>query len=183
MAERGGRVVGLASGLNSEQFTVPATDDKGHGVRDWVRVPPSLHQEMENVISSKAFPYRNRGELMRHAIFRHLKWLAAISPTPITSVMAETEAIMEMCRFEDFHANFHETVSKLVETVNRLVSQGDAPAARRLVLKVNEHVKKMSSPYWRNKFEKVMQTNFGYLINSKLSLNPNKAVDDDSEEL
>jgi len=55
-----------------------ATDSKGHECKIPLRVQPAVARQIGLVAGSKQFPYRTPQELIRHAIYEHLKWLQTI---------------------------------------------------------------------------------------------------------
>lgn len=171
---------GKRPGPDPDSFIFPASDDQGHGVKLWVRVPPGLSQQINNVVASKAFPYRNTGELMRHAMHRHLGYLSVISPVPIPSVMGQSDAILELCRQEEYSASFGTTMTQVTAQVNRFMGQGELPEARRFLLKVKGNILRMPQGYWREKYLAEFAHQFGSLLNGKPpKLNPKQAEPDD----
>lgn len=174
---RRANLVGLETTINPDNFLISATDDKGHGVKVYFRSPPSLLQQIENMLASRCFPYRNKGELIRHALVRHMYYLRSISSSPIPSVMEQTEIIMEMCRQEDFASSFRQTLAKVAETVNAFMAQGDTGQARKMVLRVQRQINQMPEGYWRDKYLKQLEINHGDLLKHapRASLSPDKA--------
>ena len=85
-----------------KDFLVPASDVRGHSARLQFRVHPGHAQQIDSVVAAKHFPYRSRGDLYRHALTRHLKWLEAIGADGIPSVIQHVEVIMEIVRAEEF---------------------------------------------------------------------------------
>lgn len=182
-----GTVVGLnagGGGLSNENFNVPANDEQGHGVRMWMRVPPSLAQQANNIVSSRNFPYRNVGELIRHALVRHMRWLNAISPVPMSSLMAQTEAIIEVCTRDEFNARFAEVMRRVTEMINRYVVEGEVAEARKLLLSIERKIKGIPETYWRKRYLKELWRQHGDILKNmpKASLSPSKATDEDEDD-
>jgi len=86
-------VINLNS-LDHTVFQVPASDTKGHNTKLWFRLQPGHAQMIDRVVSSRKFPYRSQGDLLRHAILRHMHFLDALAPVP--SVLAQVDAIIEV---------------------------------------------------------------------------------------
>jgi len=61
--------------LKPESFRVGGSDAKGHNVRMFFRTQPGHGHQCDSIIQSKIFPYRRKGDLLRHALHRHLQWL------------------------------------------------------------------------------------------------------------
>ena len=179
-----GNVVDLGNSLSHEQFLVPANDEHGHGVRIWTRVQPGMQQQINNTIASRVFPYRNGGELVRHALVRHLRWLTSIASSPIPSVLAQTEAITEICRQEEFNSNVVDMVRRVSEVVNRFLAEGAAGEARKFLLRTRRHVSQMPDCYWKEKAMRELEHNHGQLLKNapKASLAPGKATEDTDED-
>lgn len=174
------RVVPIGRG-SSEEFTVPASDEKGHSARKWFRIQPGYAQMISNIVQRQVFPYRGEGELVRHAIVRHLHYLESISPEPIPSVLAQADAILELCREEEYRSSFKDTLDRVTEVLNMYIAQGDFGEARRLLLRVKSKINAMPDSYWRDRYLQKLEKDHGHLLENapKASLVPLKALKDE----
>lgn len=144
--------------LDPAQFRVAGTDTKGHSARVWTNVQPMHLQTIDILIQSGKFPYRSRGDLIRHALVRHIHWLEDINK-PIRSVTGAVDAILTVLRDAEFRSEFSETIERVVQRAQELLSEGDLHAAQKLVLETLRNVRSMPDGYWRNKYEKAILEN------------------------
>lgn len=155
-------IEGTGDQPNSDEFIIPASDTKGHSARCWFRTVPSMLRQVQQILDSKAFPYRTKGDIFRHALHRHMRWLNSIEPIP--SVAGQVDAILEIMRDEEFHNDFALVFDKMGERISQHMANGSEAEARRLVLLVNTHIKGMPGGYWREKYQKELMARYGHLL-------------------
>ena len=150
--------------LDPVQFRVPASDAKGHATRLWFRCQPGHAHQLEMIIQTRRFPYRTKGDLLRHALVRHFHYLEAIAPIP--SVTAEVDAILEILRDEEFSSDFIFMFDKLGSQISKHIGEGSVGEARRLLLAVQNRIEGMPDCYWKDKYKSELSTRYGHLISS-----------------
>lgn len=150
------------------EFIVPAQDARGHSEREWCRVSPGHDRQLDIVVNSRAFPYRTKGDVIRHAIVRHLKWLEAVEEMP--SVTGQVDMMMEVLRDEQFQQEMITVFEALARTVGGHVAGGAHGEAKRLIAKMKMHVAKMPDGHWKERYAERLDSEFGYL------LEPNRAA-------
>lgn len=138
-----------------DEFIIPASDTKGHSARHWFRCIPAMARQVEQVVQAGVFPYRTKGDLLRHALHRHIRWLNNIEPT--TTVSSQVDAILEIMRDEEMNNDFSLVFNKLDERINIHLSNGEDGEAARLVLMVQSHVGRMPDGFWKDKYAKKME--------------------------
>lgn len=141
----------LPSGLDPAQFRVPSVDSKGHSTRVWASLQPMHLQTIDILCQSRKFPYRTRGDFIRHAIVRHIHWLEKMYK-PVNSVTGALDAMNALLRDAEFRAEFTEYIGKLNKQIVALEREGDDPAARRLLLETLRCVESMPDGYWKDKY-------------------------------
>jgi hypothetical protein len=154
-------------GPDPAQFRVPASDAKGHNTRLYFRAQPGHAKELEAIVSSRNFPYRSKGDVLRHAFVRHLKWLNR--QVPMKSVTGEVDAILEVMRDDEFSDDFKSVLDKASERITAHLGSGSIGEARRLVLKIMAHVNQMPDGYWRSKYAKDIKDRFGHILSEAQS--------------
>ena len=97
------------------EFRVHASDKKGHSARRWFRLQPGHDQMLSEIVASRKFPYRDAGDIVRHAVKRHLDWLETLEPIP--SVTKQVDIILDLMRQEEFQRDFQTVMDKLREQV------------------------------------------------------------------
>lgn len=140
--------------FSSEEWVCPATDSKGHSQRETVRVPPVMHRAIEVLIASKQFPYKTPGDLIRHAVYRHLFFChrrAAQVPRHLLSVC---EAVITQMRDEQQLMTMRSTIEQIVKTIAQHASDGNVVMVRTIIAQVYsmlEQIDKNSA--WKKRFK------------------------------
>jgi len=168
----------------SDDFKVPVSDSQGHSVNQYFRCLPGHERQIVKIVSSQRFPYRTKGDLLRHALKRHLDFLEDLQgDEEIPSVTRQVDAILEILHDDEYFAEFRFAMEKLKERVAKHVADGSDPEARRLILDVIAKVHRMPSGFWRNKYLDTIKLEFGKFINGgkmKLgNLTPEEEENDD----
>jgi len=145
-----------------DEFRVPASDTKGHSARQWFRCVPSMARQLEQTIQSRQFPYRTKGDILRHALHRHMKWLSSIEGVP--SVSGQVDVILEIMRDEEMSNDFTLVFDKLAERISKHMEEGSNREAIRLLLIVNNHVNAMPEGFWKNKYQSEIRRKYGSLM-------------------
>lgn len=148
------------------QFRVPASDTKGHNARMYFRCQPGHSQQVEMLVQARQFPYRTKGDLLRHALAKHLHWLERIGDWKVPSVMAEVDAILEVVRDDEFSNDFQVVFEKLGERISFHLGSGSDGEARRLLLKVQKHVGAMPEGYWKDKYQDEIGKRWGHVLDN-----------------
>ena len=123
-----------------------------------------MSRVVEQTIQSGKFPYRTKGDLLRHALSRHVKWLETLAP--MKSVTAEVDAIMEIMRDEEFYNDFVLVFDKLGERVSNHMSGGSDGEARRLLLVTLKHIDSMPEGHWKKKYQREVENKYGHILKS-----------------
>lgn len=179
------KVVGLGSGLNAESFRIPASDAKGHSTREWVRLPPEYSERIASIVHSGKFPYKSRGDLIRHAIHRQLHWLESINPNTIST--APIDVIIEIVRRHEMMAEFRESFTRISSMVNiYLVEEGASQEAKKFIRYLKRTVDKMPEGFWKRMYQKKLENQFGNLLQDPevvVSLAPEDGFEGDEEDV
>ena len=148
--------------LSPDDFRVPANDSQGHSERAWFRLQPGHDRQIETVVGSKAFPYRSKGDVIRHAVRRHLEWLETLAPIP--SVTIQVDAVLEIMREEEFNEDFRQVFDRMGERIGVYVASGQIDRAKVMVAKVRPLIERMPDSAWRDQYLSELQSRFGYLM-------------------
>ena len=155
----------LPDDITDLDFIVPASDIKGHSSRFWGNMQPALDRQISVIVNSKWFPYKSKGDLIRHAIQRHLHWLETLAPFP--SVMGQVDAILELVRDEQFNSEFADAIVKLTDQVARYVATNQLPRAKSLVIRVMDKIQGMPEGAWKDQYVSEIETKFGHYLSGK----------------
>lgn len=116
------------SPIDLTEFRTPASDARGHSEKlNQVRVPAQIAARLAEVISSGIWKgyYTNITDVVRHAVFRHLKWLDSISPEYIQFWDREIELMVAFIAEEDRRAQHFEMFDKLDALIQSNVRRGE----------------------------------------------------------
>lgn len=152
-----------------EGFRVGSQDQHGHSERIWVRIQPGHARQMSTIVNLHAFPYRDQGDLLRHALDRHLKFLQGLTPMP--SVTKQVDVILEILREEEFQADFRTVFDKLTKQVQHYVQLGADNEARGLVGRIRQNIEDMPAGPWRRRYLEELNEKYGYLIRNARGIN------------
>lgn len=153
-----------------EDFIVPASDTKGHSDRLTFRCKGGHLRKASEFIHTRKFPYKTPSDLFRHALYRHLQWLAFLEPT-IKTHLGIMEATVEIARTQQILLQFKNTIEEVRETVEQLESVGMRGQARKLIFDIKKMIDaETSDDVWREKLEEELQTRYGHLLKEGSSL-------------
>ena len=172
---------GKITGADPNEFRIPASDTKGHSNREYFRCQPGHAQQINMFVQSGKFPYRTRADLIRHAVVRHLRWLHTFE-AGVPNIMSQVDAILEVVRQEEMQQEFKHVINKTSETVNGLLADGADGEARRMILKVKEHVNAMPDGYWKDKYQREIGQRFDHLLKSGAKANLGMIAGNGGEE-
>ena len=159
-----------------EDYRIGASDTNGHSARHWFRTIPQMAMQVEQVVAGKKFPYRSKGDLLRHALHRHMSWLA--SQGAVLSISGQVDVIIELLRDEEMSSDFVMVFDKLSERISGHLSSGSKGEATRLIRMVQNHVGSMPEGYWRTRYQEQMKVKFGHLIKESGKANFGTIEDD-----
>ena len=145
------------------EFRVPSQDIKGHSERQWFRLQPGHARQLSILFESRQYPYRQKADIIRHAVVRHLRWLEANCPSPLPSVMCQVDAIMTIIRDDEFLQELRLVFERATERVSAYLSTGDRPAARRLISDIRSQIDNMPPGEWRDKYQAEIIRRYGHI--------------------
>lgn len=145
------------------EFRIPASDVKGHNARQWFRCIPSMARQVEQILQSRQFPYRTKGDLLRHALHRHVRWLTSIEPV-LKSISQQVDSMLEILRDEEMNNDFRVVFDRLAGRIDQYMSEGSQVEAIRLLMIIKSHIDDMPDGFWRDRYNKHLKKNYGDLL-------------------
>ncbi len=136
-----------------EEFVIPAQDEKGHSIRENIRVSAEIERDIDVIIQGRKFPYKTRGDLMRHAVVRHLEWLHHLEPEYPKHLLSAYQAQMDVMREEEMRLNAHNVFKKLHDQVEAYLAAGEPGEARRVAATVRSRLAGVADSAWKRRFE------------------------------
>lgn len=151
---------------DERQFLIPASDAKGHSERVYCRVQPAVLRLLEEVVGSRKYPFRTRGDALRYCVVSGLKKLAA-RKSGVPSVIAQAEVVLDILRDDEFQHQFATVFDRLREVVERYQSAGAHGEARRVVTQARANFDAMPDGYWKDRYLKELIDKYGLLLDGK----------------
>jgi Arc/MetJ-type ribon-helix-helix transcriptional regulator len=139
------------------EFITPASDPRGNSSLISVRVPPDVYEIISTIVASRRFPYQTPSHLVRHAVVRHLKYLATLTDEEMQSRITVLESISHInAACEEFSA-FHDTMEGVTGLVEKYVESGAICEATQLLIKLQETVSRMEDGHWKESANKIIR--------------------------
>ena len=171
MTEKEGlKVVNMQHQIDPEAFRASAKDEKGHTERLQCRVQPAIAQQISAITSTKAFPYRTQGDLVRHGVYRHvLQYLPGLlrqlgSGGMLASIEGQVDIINMLLLDEKRSREFEGVFENISRQVTDFMMSGAEGQARRVLLKVKTHIMAMPDGYWKEKYLKHLEDRWGMMM-------------------
>ena len=146
-------------GFSPEDFRVPANDTQGHSEREWFRIQPGHDRQIDTIVGGRTFPYRSKGDLIRHAVTRHLAWLETLAPIP--SVTAQVDAIIHTVVEEEFNAAFRMVFDRVGGRIGTYLAAGQVDRARSLLSRVSADIQRMPAGAWKDQYLAEINSRWG----------------------
>jgi len=157
-----------------EEFKVPATDTKGHSDVVRARCPPHISSEIAEVIASRSFPYKTVSSLIRHAVWRHLKWLRDRDPS-MRGDMAWLEFMLTVIQKSEKMLEYSAVLGELDRVTDLLLKAGDKDEAKRTVLHCVKVISEGSGKdSWKRKALMHIKKKHAGLISVGVSIDPSE---------
>lgn len=165
---QGGRRAGVSFAPGAQQgppsfnqYMVPAQDQHGHSARIDSRLPPSMAKDVSSLIEQGRFPFEGKSDFYRWAIHLGLQTCRELGGVGMS---AATKTLIALYQEEQANLNFKSIVEALINTVQRLLSDGATENAKRLVRSAMRTVEEMDEPYWRDRYSEALRERFGHLM-------------------
>ena len=155
---------------NPDEFIVPAQDTKGHSVRETVRVSNELQRDIQIIIESRKFPYKTSGDLLRHAVTRHLEWLHRVEEGYPKHLLSAHQAQLDVMREEEMRLAAHLVFKKLHDQVEAYLASGEPGEARRIAATVRSRLAGVADSAWKRRFEARFLRQYTLLLNGEPTL-------------
>jgi hypothetical protein len=152
-------------GVDPEEFTSVARDDKGHSDKLQFRVIPNVSRQVSLVVEKKIFPYESKSDLLRHALHRHLNWLHSLSKDmgaddQIRNTRSMIRVLSEIMKVEESNLHFHGFLDTMTKTISDHIAKGAIGHAKKLVLQSLREVEALGESYWKDIFVNRVKENF-----------------------
>ena len=141
------------------------TDDKGHRSQIKFNCPPQVVEIVDELVAMKKFPFATRSSLFRYLAYSNesLEDLVTQSQEPrAITLWGQVRNIERLLSEQIEQAKFSENISTL-RSVLTMVNDDPSYASER-VREVYGEAKKIPDHYWRAKYTKMIETEFGHYL-------------------
>lgn len=161
-----------ASVYNEDEFFVPVSAGaEDLAVTQSFRCTSKTDRQIDVILASKKFRYISRGDLLRHALHRHIAWLLRMEPE-IPSIMPAIETIRELTKQQADMAQYNKTIEDLQKTLDDMLLLGQREKVVALVNQTYYHASKIQDEVWRELYMKKIKDRYG----AYLTLDEGKGV-------
>jgi hypothetical protein len=101
---------------------------------------------------SHRFPYKTCSDIIRHAVARHLEWLAQMEPSIPRHILDGMHAVSEVCRDSEMRLRIEESFSSLDKLILVRLDEGDTGEAMRLMSVARSKITGMPDSLWKTKW-------------------------------
>lgn len=150
---------------NPDEFVVPAQDDRGHSTRETIRISNELERDIDVIVQSRKFPYKTRGDLLRHAVVRHLEWLHVLEPGFPKHLLTAHLSQMDLLREEEMRVTSQAVFKRLHDQVEAYLASGEPGEARRIAATIKARLAGVADSAWRRRFEARFLRQYAALLN------------------
>lgn len=145
-------------------FMVQAQDQKGHTTKITTHVLPEYGRLIASIVALNHFPYKTMGDLVRHAIKRHLDWLDIEGGIGISSVTRQVDAIMEVVNNQNRVSEWREVINSVSKMIADLLQAGYREQAREKAETILAHMEGIEEGYWRDLYVREFTRRFSDLL-------------------
>lgn len=165
-------IIPADSRFNTEEWNVPAADNKGHSARVQVRIPPIISRCAEVLQQSGKFPYLTVEDLYRHAVIRHIYWLQSLDTSIPRTTLFAADAILKMAKSQQEKQHIREALETLRMECEALAQDNNLAEIRSLCLGAKHYLSVTSAnSIWRKKIEKELrEITLSYLAQGKANI-------------
>lgn len=175
-AMAGGFTSEVDSGYAPSDFIIPGSDHQGHSERVYCRVQPQHARAISKIISTRKFPFRTGGDLMRWCIVRGVKVLDRLEG--VNGFMGMADTINEVLKQEIYMQEFMSMFNTMSSVIQAHMAAGAEGEARKLLGTVLLNIRKIDEPYWKAKAESEVKVRFAHLLEGKGKTVSLKVVDE-----
>jgi hypothetical protein len=144
-----------------EEWLVPPSDRNRQFSRlPSIQIPPYMMLAIERIVGSKRFAYEVTADLIRHALSRHIEWIARTDGMFDTHLLVLLRGMAALRHDEVLKREAMTTLTRLEHTMERLLQDGDKAQAFKLAVSITQLIDKMPASATKNKFTRRFQARY-----------------------
>jgi len=157
--------------MSSKDFpTIPSSNRKGQSAKVQCYIPIEMAREMAIIFDSHKFPFAEKTDMTRLALYNLIAWLDKMDHVRGSNV-AMAQSMMDFLGREQEKAQYEEVILNVRKVVGNYERAGKTEDSRRVLAKVAEAVAGMEDGELMREYQEVLQS-FSHL----LPLSPNIGV-------
>lgn len=157
--------------LDDSEFYVAASDARGHQETKSFRLPQGLLADMSREVKHWQQYRGSDGALIRHALLRHLILLRRWRGAPVSSNLAQIQAMQDILMAEELQQGFSVIFDRLDRFARSEHDEAGRRETRRVLNMLSEKIGHMPEGYWRDKFKKRLLKDYGHLMEEAQRVN------------
>ena len=147
-----------------DTFVIPSRDEKGSFIRVTLQLPPYLIRQLQILVKSNRFPYLEPTDAIRHAIYRHIGFCVRIRESIPKSIVPSLDAMMEVCRDNDFRIRIHEAFQEVERQLSLCVNRGEIGEAVRLLNMIKKRMDGVPPSEHQREIMSLIQKDYNYVL-------------------
>jgi len=150
------------------EWIIPGADDeKGHNVTEKTNLPKTWLAQMDRMVKYSRFPYINRGQIVRHALFMLFTWIDTIPKKQIPrSDLRRMESMRMLLIEEAMLAGFSDVILELDRRVKYCKNHGMRNRAVKHVYDILRIAEEIKEDDWREYFVNKIRETYKQLLDS-----------------
>lgn len=164
-----------------EEWLIPSRDSNGGQETLHVRITPLMAKQISIDVQSTRFPYKTNSDLIRHAIWRHLGWLAQFEEGKAKHFLSGLDLMMEVVRDDIVQEQMRETFDAAMERAERAEQKGDMDTCQRLLVRCRQQLRQTADCRWKKQALERFRFRFAGMLqaSSRKMLPPPDGEDND----
>lgn len=114
------------------EWYIPGHNEKGQSTRVTVRIAPEMERAMDIDVQSRKFPYKTQGDLIRHAIYRHLYRLHRAEPSLERHMLAALEMMKTVLQDDQMRNGITEMLDSFKHRLEFYRQEGNLSEAQKI---------------------------------------------------
>lgn len=160
----------ICGAYDPEQKMFKSRDTRGQSVLTYVRVPPDVLSQLEQIVQSGKFVYKTIQEIIREAIGHRLFYLSKrISSEALDDTLVRLAAVHDLIEEEERMSEYQRELDKLDALVSAKLNEGAQGRKRAvtIVRRFYDQVSRMKDPYYQEVFTQRLENKFHDLLRER----------------
>lgn len=138
----------------------------------WARLHEGYIAQVRRIVDSKRFPYRDKSDVYKHAIVRHVLWLDTLEPGAVDrGVLHQLQQEEELIKHEQRKIRFIKHIDLISSVVSDIMEMpGGKKRVAWLLRKLRQHIDQMEDDFYKSYYERMWMDRFGVYLDADKAL-------------